>query len=313
MRKFYINAFFFALALAAVLVLVDFLSMVGTTRTLLAKLTDSTAYISEDTGSDEIKPYIKKARSADKTTKLIIGDSVCHQLFSKLQKLNPDIAIIGSNGGITVAGQYILAKEYLDAHPDASDVFLLMLPKSMARTFSTDWGYQYVVIPFSETDTLKYLDQKTLDDLGNVYGEPFLNPTVVRMIDRSGINRKLYMNLLKDHSEGYKQSYYFELADQYVCKIYEMCKEKNVAFHLYPCPVSEAKAGDIEQLEEIFEKSKIYEINPDYLNMITYFPAVQSEDDTHFSGKYASQKNYNEQIRNIYKDCELLDMIKLEP
>lgn len=313
MKKFYLNAVFFALVLALSLILVDFLSMYGATRTILAKLTDSEEYISQNTGSDEIKPIIERAGYADGTTKLIIGDSVCRQIFSGLQNLNPDTAIRASNGGITAAGQYILAKEYLDAHPGATDVFLLMLPKSMGRSFDTNWGYQYVVMPFAETDTLKYLDRETIDCLGKTYGGIFLNPAIVQIIDRSGINRKLYLNLLKDYSEGYKLSNHFELADQYVYKIYEMCKERNVAFHLYPCPVSEANADNVNNLKEVFEKSKIHEINPEYLDMVIYYPAEQAEDGTHFSGKYANQENYTKYIREAYEGLELLDMVKLEP
>ena len=309
MKRFYLNALLFALVLTIVLIFFDYLSMREPTRTFLAEITDSTEYIAQDRGPDEIKPYLERTHYPDGTTKLIIGDSVCRQLFSHLQSTNTHIAMLGSNAGLTVAGQYIIAKEYLEHHPDTTDVFLLMLPKSLVRTFDTNWGYLYVVMPFVETDTLKYLDQETIDCLGVVYGKPFLNPAVVQFIDRSAINRKLYLNLLKEHSDGYVPSNAFEIADQYVYKIYEMCKEKNVAFHLYPCPVSEASADKVHALRSDFEKSKIREISPDYLDMVTYYPEEESKDGTHFTGKYANDNHYDQLIKDIYNGTELYDML----
>ena len=309
MRKFYLNVLLFIIVLFSVLIFVDFLSMCEPTRTILAELTDSTEYIAQDRGPDEIKPYLERTHYPDGTTKLIIGDSVCRQLFSHLQSRNTHIAMLGSNAGLTAAGQYIMAKEYLEHHPDTTDVFLLMLPKSLVRTFDTNWGYLYVVMPFVETDTLKYLDQETIDCLGDVYGKPFLNPAVVQFIDRSPINRKLYLNMLKEHSDGYIPSNQFELADQYVYKIYTMCKERNVTFHLYPCPVSEASAEKVQALRSDFEKSKIREINPDYLDMVTYYPAEQARDGTHFTGKYANDDYYDRLIKDIYAGTELCDML----
>ncbi len=78
-------------------------------------------------------------------------------MFRRLQKYNEDISIIGSNGAITLAGQYILAEEYLRNHPDATDLYLILLPESLTRTFDTSYGYQYAVMSFAETGTLQLL------------------------------------------------------------------------------------------------------------------------------------------------------------
>lgn len=311
MKKFYINLVVFFAILIIALAGLDYLSMLEETRTFIAELTDSTDYFINN-GSAEIKPYIARAQTQDGTTKLIIGDSVCRQMFLGLQEYNSDFTIIGSNGAITVAGQYILAKEYLDNHPEATDVFLILLPESLGRTFDTTYGYQYTVMPFAETNTLGELDKNTLDIMASVYGDVFLNPRVVTAIDLSGINRKLYLNLLRDNATGYTLSNYFEIADQYVVKISDLCKERGVNFHLYPCPVSEIKKEEIDSLEEAFAESEIYRLNPNYLNMVYYYSADQAADGTHFSGDYANQKCYNEKIMSIFVDRELLEMLKFQ-
>lgn len=312
MKKFYINGIsFFILFLLAVIGL-DFLSMQENTRTLIARWTDSTAYLSENTVTDEIKDYIYSAQSQDGTTKLIIGDSVCRQMFIGLQEYNPDFTIIGSNGAITMAGQYLLAKEYLDNHPDATDVFLIVLPESFERTYDTTWGYQYAVMPFVATDTLKNLDQNTIDIIASTYGDFSLNPHFVNSMYSSGVNKKLYLNFLRKRSAGYKLSNDFELADQYVCKIGELCRERNVSFHLYPCPMSETRKDYIENLTASFMESKICALNPSFLDMAYYFPAEQAADGAHFSGDYANQECYNHIISTMFEGYELLDMLRLQ-
>ena len=139
MKKFYVNAIAFTAVLFLVILGLDILSMQEYYQTAFAEWTDSTAYIG--VGTDEIRPYIEKARAEDGTTKLILGDSVCRQMLLGVKKLNPDISMLGSNGAITMTGQYLLAKEYLDHHPSATDVFLIVLPESLGRTFDTKWGY----------------------------------------------------------------------------------------------------------------------------------------------------------------------------
>ena len=205
MKIFLKKTLIFIILLSAVLVILDLLSMAGPTRTLLAYLTDSRDYISVNVGADEIKPYISKTGDPDGTRVLILGDSVCHQLFDGLKENTAGISIAGSNAAITTAGQYILAKNYIEAHPDATDLYLFMRPASLTQSFDTEYGYQYAVMPFAETGLIGMLDDDTLKQMEEVYGKVFMNPTVVRMIDLSGPNRKLYLNLLKKHSSAYKQ------------------------------------------------------------------------------------------------------------
>lgn len=312
MKKFYINVFSFLVLMVMLLAGFDYLSMRDDTRMLIAEWTDSTAFVSENNVTDEIKNYIYKAQTEDGTTKLIVGDSVCRQLFAGLQEANEDFTIIGSNGAITVAGQYILMKEYLEHHPEATDVFLIILPESLERTYDTTWGYQYGVMPFVETNTLRWLDENTLNIISSTYGEFFLNPQVVNRIRLSGINKKIYLNLLRKRSAGYRLTDYFELANQYICKMDELCKERNVNFHLYPCPVSESKKEDMEELIPQFMESEIYPINPSFFEQIYYFPAEQAADGAHFSGDYANQECYNDIISVAFDGDELLEMLGFE-
>ena len=311
MKKFYNNIICFSLAFLLALIIVNFLSIHESTNIFLAELTDSRIYLSENVGTNEIIPQIEKAQLTDGTTKLILGDSVCNQMFKDLQQYNDDFSIIGSNAAITMSGQYILAKEYIEHHPDATDIYLLVLPQSLEQSYNTLWGYQYTVMPFVKTNTLQYLDETTISIMKETYGELFLNQHFVNMIDSSGVHRKLCLNYLNKYKTGYVPERCFDIADQYIGKIYDMCEERNINFHLYPLPVCESKETEIREIMEEFKHSELYNINPNFLNNIMYYPVNESKDQVHFSGIYASQEYYNEKIKHLYSDTTLLSELNL--
>lgn len=312
MRKFYSKITIFLLLLALFLGTVDYISMVDPWRKVLAKYTDSEEFISVNVGVAEIKPYIEKVQTKDDTTILIIGDSVCKQMFDGLQQYNEDMCITGSNAAIAMTGQYILARKYIENHPGVTDVYMFLLPGSLRATFDTQWGYQYTVMPFVETDTLKLLDNNTIEAMESVYSEFFMRPLVVEWIDKSAINRKLYLNMLDDTKEGYQQKTSYEIAEQYIKKIYDLCQENDIELHLYPCPVVESQRTSIENMKEEYTKTWLYTKFPDYLDKVLFYPDEQARDGVHFGGDYASQKYYNEKIKIIFEGAQLLEKLCFE-
>ncbi len=312
MKQFIKKALIFIFILTAVLIILDLLSMVEPTRTVLASLTDSTDYISVNVGADEIKPYIVQAAQSDSTTKLILGDSVCHQLFSGLQDQSSDISILGSNAAITPAGQYILAKKYIDSHPGATDIYIFMLPGALGQSFDTNYGYQYTVMPFVETGTIELLEDKTVKDMEEVYGKLFMQPAIVRMIDLSGPNRKLYLNMLKKYSSAYKPDKYFDIADMYIGKIKDICDNSNICLHLHPCPVFESRISDSESLRAEYESSKLHEWFPEYFDEIVYYPDNESSDNVHFNDEFATREHLDEVIIDCYSSFITIDESHIE-
>ena len=312
MRKFYSKITVFLILLVVLLGMVDYVSMQDPWRKVLAKYTDSEEFISVNVGASEIKPYIEKVQTKDDTTILIIGDSVCRQMFNELQQYNADICIAGSNAAIAMTGQYILAEEYVENHPNATDIYMFLLPGSLRATFDTKWGYQYTVMPFAETDTLKLLDDNTIEAMESVYGKFFMKPLVVELIDKSAINRKLYLNMLADTKEGYQQETSYEIAEQYIKKIYDLCQENDIELHLYPGPVVESQRAAIETMKEEYAKTWLYTKFPDYLDKVLFYPDEQARDGVHFGGEYASAEYYNEKIRKIFEGSKLLEDLQFE-
>ncbi len=291
----------FGLILFVLVILLDLCSMSGPGRGILAALTGSSEYISVNTGADEIRPYIEKVQTEDGSKILILGDSVCRQLMLGLT-FPEEVCAVGSNAAITPAGQYILAKEYIDAHPQATDIYLFLLPSSLTQTFDTGYGYQYAVMPFAETGTINDLDPETIRIMEVVYGKLFMQPKIVRMIDRSGPNRKLYLNLLKKRTDGYKPENELETAEIYIRKIREYCDKNGVTLHLNPCPVSEEKKKYTEKILDKYKKSPLYEDFPSYCDAVRYFPAEEFSDGTHFGPGYDDRSYFDEVLSSCYGD-----------
>ena len=298
MKRLYINAISFFILFAAIALLFDRFSLKPDSRMVIAEWTDSVSYLTMD-GTSEVLPYFEKAGTSDGTTTLIIGDSVCHQLFNDLQEYNEDMTIIGSNGAVSTIGQYVLTSLYLDAHPDATDVYLFMLPDSLSRSFDTTYGYSYIILPLAQTGTLRLLDQDTLDIMAGTYGDFFVENRGIELIGESGLNRKLYLNAIQETGPGYEPEYPLDIADRYVLKINDLCTERGVRFHMIPCPVSDEHIDQDEAFREMYGSSQMHEIFPDYPDEVYYYPAEQAADGVHFSGDYALRESLNEKVAII--------------
>lgn len=307
MKKLLIKGSMFSIIILLSVASILFLSTKEPTRARIAEWTNSEEFMDEN----EMLPYFDKAREQDGTTQLIIGDSVCRQMFADLEKDNPGTSILATNAALMITGQYLLAEEYLQEHPDTTDVFLVMHPLTLTRTFDTEWSYRYAVMTYVETGSLQHLDANTLETMKTVYGSLFLQKNVVQLIEASPVCRKLSLSYLNFNAEEYIQKSSFEIADQYVKKLYDLCREQGVKLHLYASPVAEYYKEQIGELAVEYEQTWMYSQYPDYMNDIWYYPSEWAEDLSHFSGEYAERGRLNEVIGQAYADTELLKKINM--
>lgn len=306
MKKFFAKGFLFVLIICFLCSAFVSLSMREPYRAVIAEWTASEEFMS-DSG---ILPYFEKVRETDQTSQLVIGDSICRQMFVELGEANPQMSIQASNAALMITGQYLLAEEYLKSHPEATDVFLVMHPMAITRTFDTEWSYRYAVMSYVETDTIGYLDKNTLDDMAGVYGRFFMRKEAVRVIEDSPVMRKLYLSYININRSDYVQSSPFEIADQYVRKLYDLCEEHGAKLHVYPSPVAEVFRGRSEELEKEYGATWMCTQYPDYFRDILYYPDEWSEDTSHFSGEHAEREELDKIIETAYEGTELLENLK---
>ncbi len=309
MKKLYAKGLLFLLLVSALCAGLLLLSAREPTRQIIAGWTHSRDFMDEN----EMLPYFEQARTPDRTTQLIIGDSICRQIFSGLQEYNPQMSIQATNAALMITGQYLLAREYLSCHPDATDVFLIMHPMPLTRTLDTEWSYRYAVMTYAETDTLQYLDRNTLDAMEDIYGGLLMQKGIVSLTEDSPVLRKLVLSYISLEREPYVQSSPFEIADQYVKKLYDFCVEKDVKLHLYPSPCSESFREQVEGLAEGYGDTWMSTVYPDFFDAICYYPDAWSEDLSHFSGEHATREAMDRTIREAYAGSALLDSLILSP
>ena len=293
----------------------EYLTISEDYRYFMARVTDSEEFITVNTGSDEIKPYIAKVQEQNGYTKLIVGDSVCHQMFNGLQEYNEEYCIVGSNAAITMAGQYILIEQFLENHEQVTDIYLIILPSALQSTFDTQYGYQYTVMPFVETDTLKLLDDNTIRQMESVYGKLFMDEKIVRLIDRSGFNRKVYLNELADRVKVKSEGPVSNASVQYLEKIKMLCEAKGVSLHLLPGPFMDTEQRHTlvdDKIRTAYEETVLQDYFPDFLNQVQFYPEEQFADGIHFGGDYANQQAYNEKIREMYMEKGMLEGLCFE-
>ena len=289
----------YCLIVFALVSTLEFLSFCPKTKEFAAKLTRSEDYIDSGSGAASVQPYIDGVRSQDGTTKLILGDSIANQLFSGY-KMPEDYSVKTSFAAIGITGQYMLAHEYLENHTDATDIYIMVHPETLMRTFDTDYGYSYGVLPYALNDCMQILDDWTFKRMRPVYGRFFMTEMGARFVEESSLNRKMYQSFLLVHKKPYEQKNAYEIAEHTLTVLQNECDAHGVKLHLIPSPSSEFYRESIEGGIADWNDSTLNLMFPDYMSSIYYFPTEQTLDNTHFAGEYAERGHLDRVLKVIF-------------
>ncbi len=302
----------FVLILILLLAALDIASVKGPLRGYIHKLAnlDGGRF-----GYDEVTPYLTTIGEPDASTKLVLGDSVANQLFEGVMYNDPDYCIRPINRAITFAGQYILIKEYLSGHPDATDVYMVVYSGTIASDIDADLAYQYVAMPFIINGFEGDLDETVMGKLRSTYGSFFLKPAVLDYINNSGLNRYLYLNAvsgindMKTGIRGATQKKNGAVSDttiDYLNKIYDLCAERGVRVHLLSTPLCDTpeRRSECEEIRAVFEETGLNDLYPAYCEGFVYLDEGMFMDQVHFAPEYKNRETLNPLI---------LDMIAVDP
>lgn len=280
--KFLKRVMLFTILLILLLFTICVLSTVPALKPFIATMTNTTDFI-ENGPIKEIMPAIEKVSEKPDKTKLIIGDSVCARMFNHFEEYNDSYCVVGTNRGIGMSGQYILAELFLESHPNATDIYLIVTTNTMITQFETAYGYQYSVQPFLETDNLYRLDEITLQQMRHAYGRFVTNKRAVRFVDGSPILKKLYLNLLNKYHAIYVLPEIPEAVEHYIIKMNDLCHAEGVVLHLIPAPA--ADTPDRRKIDAVimqsYENTELYDVFPDFCENILYYPAEYFPDGIH--------------------------------
>ena len=310
MGKFTAKLIAFVLGLSMIIGCLDYLSARNEDFSVFfGKITDSSEYsrYNGTTGTVEIIPAINRTRETDQYSKLILGDSVCRQIYNPLQDINTEYCIMGTNRAITMSGQYLLAKEFIENRENVTDVYLIVTLDSFDAYYDKSFGYQYAIMPFVSTDLFGDLDKETVRIAKDSYGSLFLNKQVVELIDYSEVNRKLYLNAVKQYAPISEElsEHVSDHTIRYLKKMDQMCDENGIEFHLLPTPIkdNDYKHDQMSRQMEEFTEAGIIDLVKNYYDSVEYYPEEQFRDEVHLGGEYVERNALNNKIYDLMKKC----------
>lgn len=309
MKRYCLKLFIFIMIMVGIFSGIFLLSAREPFRSILMTMTNASEYGRD--ASEEIMPYIEEAGHPSEYTKLIIGDSVCRQLFNPFQKYNRVYCTMGSNQAITMIGQYLLIREFLENHQQATDVNLVLCSLTGSGLDHGVYAYQYLVTPFAEAGLLENITEYTKEDLNYKFGKLYMKPEVIQFIDDSPLAKKLFLNSFnnKNHDD-------VTMTFQYLGLIIDLCEEKGVKLHLLHGPMRESAFEDMkvqrekdlaacsnEQMREYVEK---------YYQSMTFYPDDYFKDGIHFGDNYKKEDQLAGYIRAIMEKEESISDFSLE-
>lgn len=316
MKRFLLRLAAFLLAALALFAGVVALSATPLLSEPLAKLTASTGY--DDSAGQEMAAHIANVQADDGATRLILGDSVAWQVCDPFSLCNTDYRIDASNRAVTLAGQYLLAKAFLDAHPGATEVCLMLTPESFSAAFDAGAGYQYAASPFAAAGLLDGLDPVTLEEMRRAYGAPFLSKTFARAADASPLVKKLYLNALTalapERVPGSGDGPLASMAARCLQELADLCAQRGADFHLLcaPLPDTDERRDTMNALRTAFADAGLLDEFSSYFDSIPWYDAALfGSDGIHFDSAQADMDFFAGVVRDIQADTGLFDGIVL--
>lgn len=309
MKKFFFKLFLFVGLFLIISGAFLVLSAQEHLRMKIADLTGSGDYAYEDFGAKEIVPFVERVQEQNDCSKLIIGDSVCNQIFERYYEMNDVYCICGSNQAISLSGQYILAKEFIKNHENVTDIYLILTMGSLGTGYGSKLGYQYAVMPFVLTDTIGNLDDETCDLMAKRYGRLFCQKPIVKLIDQSPLNMKLYLNMLAKKDEMFPMEtddVISGVSYKYLHEFQTLCESEDVNFHLIPGPHAESDARhNLEQQlrdEIMINGDSDISTLKSYPDQIIYYPEELFRDGIHFDEKKVDDAFFAELAQRLIPD-----------
>jgi hypothetical protein len=220
----------------------------------------------------EVYRSIEQSKKKQNATKLILGDSVSKQ-FSPTGKISDTIVSLACNRAISMCGQYILLKEYLENNDVPKIVELQLTPLSLCDNLDQRFTYHYFLKPFYNKHFYQYFDAEMIELVEKI---PFYQYSQMPLIKATKWAPK-YGNLDEDY---YCIS---EVSKKYLNAMLILCEEKGIQFELSPMPVSRAGASKINTItySDDDQYGRITEVLRQYLTDIEYYPDTLFIDGIH--------------------------------
>ena len=220
----------------------------------------------------EIYFSIFKSKQKKKAKKIILGDSVAYQLFPNTSN-NDTINSLACNQAISLAGQYILLNNYINAGNKLDTVYLIFNPFSFKNNLDQKYTYHYFLKPFF------------IAEYKPLFTELVFNQ--VNKIPYSFICREPYI-LTSNWAPNFitldknKFTMLSQISLEYLQKIKQLSIKNNFQLIILPVPISLRYKAIIKNINmnEIINNNLASEFK-NFFSQIIYLEDTLFEDGTH--------------------------------
>lgn len=223
----------------------------------------------------EVMQAIKNSKSESGKRLLILGDSVCNQLYPSSDKY-PDAVSLACNRAVTMAGHFFLMNNYFQANESSlPERVVLVCSPSALQSDLDKFAFQYFLKPFFKKEY-----KPLFNDLlwKRIHQIPHFRLAAWPFIRIS--NYSFGYNL--DSEEGY--ALVSPLNHSYLEAMQELAASHQVDFQLFCAPARAGKRTEIlSSIDKGVENNELDgSLLSTYKNTLAFYPDSLFVDDHHF-------------------------------
>ena len=253
---------------------------------------------------DGIETYsaIKKSKLKSAKKTLLLGDSLGKQLFPED---NENYNSLTTNHAISIAGNYFLLKNYLNAGNTIESLVIIYNPQSFQNNLDQKLTYHYFLKPFFNNDYNKYFSNNLLTQIRKIPNKNYLSIPSIKATKWSPsfpLSKKSITIETDEVDNNYekKKSYYLSpISIEYLNMIKGLSIKHRFSIKLLPPPVSTNKKINLISFQKEIQKTDLIEEFKFYLNNINYIDDNYFSDGIHLKNKEIINYNRSKIIKLI--------------
>jgi hypothetical protein len=211
---------------------------------------------------------------------IILGDSVARQIISKGLKDKIRVIDLTCNQAISLAGQYALLINALNANPQVEKVYLLYQIGCFGNNLDDIWTYNYFVKPF-------YLGN---DGIFSAATHERIESKVFGPLYRFPIARILPCFESIDYTQKKSPVQYRPMLSptsvEYIHLMQNLCRDRNIIFRIIPTPISLNAGGSFDSFERGLKDNNLTDTFTGYLDHMMVLSNDFFVDGVHFKDQY---------------------------
>jgi len=232
---------------------------------------------------------IEKSKKKNKTKILLLGDSVGKQLFDNKQNFDR-LNSFACNQAISMAGQYFLLHNYLEAGNNIDKLIIIYNPFSFRNNLNQVYTFHYFLKPFYNSDYLSLFSSTVNEQINKIPYNKFVQLPHIRITSWAPEFNT---------TEPEITSLLSPISIEYLNEIKNLANQYNFEINILPPPISVTRKNEIEKLKlDVFTECNLKQEFEDYFTKITYLDSTEFSDGIHL---IHPEKYTNSFIKEIIK------------